>query len=381
MGEDMMSDTPSNPTLTRWRLVLGRYAKDSLPCGMSSTEERMERALDYLYSREYRGRGVRQEKGAGSLDPSQLDVPKWLGEVRELFPKDIVEVVEKHALDRYGMTELVTDKQVLEKLQPNMDLLKAILTFRGQMKDDVLSEARRIIRHVVDEIRLKMEPDVRRTLAGKLNRFMRSPVKVAQNFDWRNTLRRNLKNFDLKRRRIVVQDLNFFSRLERRLPWNIILCIDQSGSMATSVIHSAVMAGILAGLPMIRVKLVVFDTSVVDLSEYVDDPVEVLMSVQLGGGTDIGQAMTYCEGLVEDPHRTVVALVSDFCEGAAPNKLMGVCRRLREGGVTLLGLAALDEEANPSYDRKMAERLADAGMEIAALTPKRLAEWLARTLK
>jgi Mg-chelatase subunit ChlD len=221
---------------------------------------------------------------------------------------------------------------------------------------------------------------VRRALSGKVNRFRRSPVKVAQNFDWRSTIRENLKNYDVTRQRLLVDNLIFFSRIQRRLPWQVILCVDQSGSMASSVIHSAVMAGILAGLPMIKVNLVVFDTEVVDLTGYVDDPVEALMSVQLGGGTDIGKAICYCESRVENPRRSVVVLVSDFCEGAPARNLLGGCRRLREAGVKLLGLAALDETANPTYDVRMADRLAEAGMDIAALTPKQLAEWLAKVL-
>src|SRR5215467_10310124 len=172
----------------RWRLVLGRYAADRLPTAMGQQEQRIETALDYLYSREYQGRGVRPDggqRGPGSLDPSQLAVPEWLSEVRELFPKETLEVIERHALDRYGMTELVTDKETLEKLEPNLDLLKLILQFRGHMKGEVIETARRIIRQVVEEIRQKLAPDIRRVLAGKLNRFRRSPHKVSQNFDWR----------------------------------------------------------------------------------------------------------------------------------------------------------------------------------------------------
>lgn len=370
----------SQEMLVRWRLILGHYAKEQLGASLNANEQRLETTLDYLYSREYQGRGMRDREGVGSLDPSQLTVPKWLGEVRQLFPKETVEVIEKHALDRYGLTELVTDKETLSKLEPNLDLLRLLLTFRGHLKGDVLIEARRIIRHVVEELKQRFATDVRRALAGKVNRFRRSPVKVAQNFDWRATVWQNLKNYDVKRQRLMVDKLIFFSRIQRRLPWQVILCIDQSGSMASSVIHSAVMAGILAGLPMIKVSLVVFDTSVVDLTGYVDDPVEVLMNVQLGGGTDIGQAMSYCEKLVENPRRSVVVLVSDFCEGAPPRNLLQSCRRLREAGVKVLGLAALDQNANPAYDIKMGERLAAAGMDIAALTPKQLAEWLAKVL-
>lgn len=375
----------------RWRHVLGRFAEAQLPCQMNATQQRMEQALEFLYGQEYSGRGVRgtsgskgstTDKQAGSLDPSQLNVPTWITEIRELFPQETVEIIEKHALDRYGMTELVTDPATLEKLEANMDLLKAVLTFRSQMQgQEVLQAARRIVREVVEDIRRRLENDIRQSLLGRLNRFQHSPLKVAQNLDWRGTLRHNLKHYDRDRSQIVVQTVKFFSRIERRLPWHVILCIDQSGSMADSVIHSAVMGGILAGLPSLQVSFVVFDTSVVDLTDHADDPVELLMSVQLGGGTNIGQAIGYCQTLVHNPLRTVLVLISDFAEGASPQILLTRCQQLHEAGVTLLGLASLeDSQAAAFYDVGMAEQLAARGMEIAALTPRRLAEWLAQKI-
>ncbi|UXH79584.1 VWA domain-containing protein [Roseateles amylovorans] len=366
--------------IQRWRLVLGRYAQSRLGDAGDQAQQRMDRALDYLYGREYQGRGLRGEVGAGSLDPSQLTLVNWLGEVRALFPHDTVEIIEKHALDRYGMTELVTDPTTLERLEPNHQLLRTLLMVKGHMKGEVLDMARRIIRQVVEEIRRKLEGEVRRTLAGRLNRQRHSPMAVAQNFDAAGTLRRNLKHYDPERGQLVVEQLRFFERNTRRLPWDIILCIDQSGSMTDSVIHSAVMAGILASLPVFRVKIVVFDTNVVDLSGHADDPVELLMRVQLGGGTDIGRAVRYCAQLVEQPHRTVMVLVTDFCEGAPPGELVRAVQQLAEARVRLLGLAALDEQAHPVYDRQMAQRLAECGMEIAALTPQRLAQWLVKVV-
>jgi Mg-chelatase subunit ChlD len=369
-------------TLERWRLVLGKYAGQRLDgaAGMGKDAARMDRALDYLYGREYEGRGLRKQIGPGSLDPSQLTLVNWLSEVRELFPRETVEIIEKHALDRYGLTELVTDPQTLERLEPNQALLRTLLGLRSHLQGDVLTMARRIIRQVVEEIRRKLEPEVRRTLAGRLNRFRHSPMKVAQNFDAPGTVRRNLKHYDAQRKRLILEELRFFERNTRRLPWDIILCIDQSGSMADSVIHSAVMAGILAGLPAFRVKIVVFDTNIVDLSEHADDPVEVLMRVQLGGGTDIGRAVRYCAQLLENPHRSVLVLLTDFCEGGSPGELVSAVKALAEARVKLLGLAALDGEAHPAYDRQMAERLAACGMEIAALTPQQLAHWLVKVI-
>ncbi|MBN8443915.1 MAG: VWA domain-containing protein [Gammaproteobacteria bacterium] len=367
--------------LDRWRLVLGKYADQRLRgagSNLSDANSRLDLALEFLYGREYRGRGLRTE--SGSLDPSQLTLVSWLGEVRELFPKNTVEVIEKHALERYGLVELVTDPQTLERLEPNQQLLRTLLTVRGHLKGEVLFMARRIIKQVVDEIRHKLESEVKQALAGRLNRFRHSPMAIAQNFDAAGTIRKNLQHFDAERKKLVIEQLRFFERNTRRLPWDIILCVDQSGSMADSVIHSAVMAGILAGLPVFRVKLVIFDTSIVDLSEYASDPVETLMQVQLGGGTDIGKAVRYCSQLVENPHRTVMVLVSDFCEGAAPAELVRAVKKLAEARVTLLGLAALDGQAEPAYDRQMAEKLAACGMEIAALTPQGLAHWLVKVI-
>ena len=371
--------------LPRWRLVLGKFADNRLQSGLGAQGlgeryRRLDRTLDFVYGREYQGRGLRKDGVGGTLDPSQLTLVNWLGEVRELFPRDTAEVIEKHALDRYGLTELVTDPQTLERLEPNQQLLRTLLGLRRHIKGDVLQVARRIIRQVVEEIRRQLESEVRQTFAGRLQRSRHSPFALAQNFDVLGTVRRNLKHFDRERQQLVIEKALFFERNSRRLPWDIILCVDQSGSMVDSIIHSAVMAGILAGLPALRVKLVVFDTSIVDLSGYVDDPVETLLSVQLGGGTNIAQAIRYCTQLVENPHRTILVLVSDFAEGGPAGELVRAVKTLAEARVKLLGLAALDGRADASYDKRMAERLAACGMEIAALTPRRLAHWLLKVI-
>jgi Mg-chelatase subunit ChlD len=399
-----MIDAPKQPPpadaaadLARWRLILGRFAEPSLGAagGAGSKQSQMDRVLDYLYGREYRGRGVRggvgQGKGAGDGDgpadsreggdaESVLAVPEWIQQVRELFPADTAEIIQKHALDRYGMTELVTDAEVLKKLEPNYELLKAILSFKGMMKGEVLETARKIVRQVVEELRRKLAKEVRQALWGRLNKQRRSRLKVLRNLDWRRTIRANLKNYDKERKQIVLGSLHFFSRVDHHMPWHIIMAVDCSGSMMDSVIYSAVMAGIFKGLPTLRVSLTAFDTAVVDLSDQVDDPTELLMSVQLGGGTNINGALQYCESLVRTPTKTIVVLVTDFFEGGSPQGMIGTIKRLCEAGVRVIGLAALDAVAQPVYDKNIAERCVAAGADVAALTPQRLAEWLGRIL-
>lgn len=365
----------------RWRLVLGRYAEGHLPAPQDPDGSRYEAALDYLYGREYTGRGGRADDGPdlspGSLDPSMPSIVDWLGEVRELFPRETVETIERHALDRYGLTELVSDPEVLARIEPSEALLKTLLSLKGHLDPAVLSEVRRIVRAVVDDLRRRLEIEIRRALTGRLSQHRHSPHAVTANFDPRGTIRANLRHWDAGSRRLVVERPLFFQRNTRRVPWEVVLLVDQSGSMVGSVIHSAVMAGILAGLPAYRLRLVVFDTGVVDLTDLAGDPVELLMAVQLGGGTDIAQAVTYAEQVVENPDRAVVVLISDFCEGGPPSRLVAAVRRLVEARMTTIGLASLDGTAHPSYDKQMAQALADVGMPVAALTPGRLAEWLA----
>jgi len=274
----------------------------------------------------------------------------------------------------------VSDPKTLASLEPSSELLASVLMLKGQMKQAVMGEVRRLVRRVVEDIQRRLKHAIQQRITGMRNRFQNSNLKSAANFDARKTIRRNLKNYDTVRKQLVVQRPYFFSRVRRHLPWEIILCVDQSGSMAGSLIHSAVLAGAIAELPSMRVRLVVFDTAVVDLSEHVTDPVEVLMSVQLGGGTNIGKAMAYCRTLVRDPRRTIVVLVTDFCEGADPRFLRQVVRGLKSDGCHLIGLASLDETGGMWCDDQMASRLAADGMQIAAVTPNKLAEWLAEVM-
>jgi Mg-chelatase subunit ChlD len=368
--------------LRRWRMVLGRYSDSALgDTALGAADMRIDRALDYLYARELAQRGLRQrqkqKQSFGSLDPSSLSALDWIGEVRELFPRSVLDMLQSHAVERLGLTELLSDPKTLEALEPNRDLLKALIAFKGRASPAVQEKIRDIARKVVDDIMRRLKPAMERALSGRRNRFRRGHLKRMQDFDWRATIRENLKNYDPKRGVIVADRPRFTGRARRHLPWTIILCVDQSGSMLGSVIYAAVMAAILSALPSVSVQLVVFDTSVVDLSSEAADPVSVLMSVQLGGGTDIGKAVAYCEQSITQPSRTIFVLLSDFREGGPLGRLIAAVRRMASARVTLIGLAALDEQAAPDYDRATAQRLADAGMEIAALTPDRFAEWIA----
>lgn len=369
--------------LNKWRLILGKYSDNQIGFkeGASSLNYMdMDELLDYLYSREYGEEdGVRRERN-GSLDPSNLTVPSWITKIREVFPKETVEILEKHALDKYELTELLTDKEVLEKLEPNKELLKNILQMKHLMKGEILETAKEIVKKVADDIRKKLESDVKKAIVGRVNKNKSSLIKSSRNIDYKRTIKANLKNFDTEENRLVVDKVYFNDRVKKYNPWNVIIAVDESGSMLDSVIHGAIMAGIFSKLPMLKTNLVIFDTEVVDLSGYIDDPVTTLMSVQLGGGTNITKALQYCETLIENPHKTMVILVTDLYEGYGYGNMYATAKSIIESGAKLIVLTALDMEATPIYDKDAAQKMASLGAKVGAMTPGGLSEWIAKII-
>lgn len=366
----------------RWRLVMGAGSEQL--CGEPGPEDRArEICLGYLYDREYGAdRNVRSSDRSGSLDQSNLTVPEWINQIHELFPRQTIERLERDALERYQLEELVTNPEVLSRAQPNQTLLKAVLRTKHLMNQEVLKAAQHLVRKAAEELMKKLAMEVRIPFQGSRDRQRRSNLKIARNFDIRTSLRRNLKHFQPDTGRLALETAFFHSRIHRRVDqWQLIVLVDQSGSMLDSVIHAAVTAAILCSMKILRLHLCIFDTSVVDLTNQCDDPVETLMKVQLGGGTDIGQALTYALSLAVNPHRTIVVLISDFFEGAPPEKLFAAARQLVESGVKSLGLAALDAQAYPTYDREVAARLVQMGWHVAAMTPGELAAWVAEKVR
>ncbi|OJT22148.1 hypothetical protein BO221_25800 [Archangium sp. Cb G35] len=368
--------------LARWRLVLGEAAEGALGNSLDAQGRGMDAALEWLYGREgdLADRDVRGRQGG--TGPSSLTVPDWINEVHSLFPKETIERLERDAVERYKIDEVVTRADVLSRVEPNETLLRAVLRTKHLMNPEVLAVARRIVEKVVRDLMEKLSKEVRQTFSGVLDRRRRSPLKVARNFDFRRTLRENLDRYSPTERKIAIEHASFFSRTRKHTErWQVILLVDQSGSMTSSVIHSAVTAACLWGLPGIQTHLVAFDTAVVELTREVTDPVELLMKVQLGGGTDIQKAVAYGAGLIESPRRSIVVLITDFYEGGGPELLVRRVKDLCAQGTKVLGLAALEPDATPNYDRDLARRLVDVGAHVGAMTPGQLAAWIAEKVR
>ncbi|WP_046214474.1 VWA domain-containing protein [Paenibacillus wulumuqiensis] len=380
------SDGPleDRQVLNRWRLLLGPSAESSLgeAAGYDAEQfeyQEMDEVLGYLYDREYGADQGYRERGGGR-GASRLTVPRWLSQVRKLFPHETVEILEKQALDRYGLTELLRDKKVLESMEPNMNLLRNILQFKGKMKGEVLQSAKEIVRQVVEDLRRQLEKDAKASIIGRRSRYASSRSRSLRNLNFKKTIVRNLKNYDKRNNRFVVDRLYFDGNIQPHNRWNIIIGVDESGSMMNSVIYSSVMASIFYRLNALKTHLFIFDTEVVDLTDRLEDPVDLLMSVQLGGGTHIAKALRYGETLIENPSRTIFILVSDLEEGYGAEPMYRASRDIIDSGCRMLVLTALDFEGTAVYDQRAARRLADMGAHVAAITPNQLAEWIGKII-
>ena len=370
--------------LTRWRLILGEAADGacrSAGCTLTGEGLAMDAAMDWLYGRDDED-GARNISRQGGRGGSMLTTPQWINDIHRLFPRETIERLERDAIERYAIDDVVTNPDVLARAEPNETLLKAVLRTKHLMSPDILVLARKLVQEVVRRLMEKLTSDLAVAFSGVVDRRRHSRFRVASDLDFRRVLKDNLRHYDPDRRRLTVEKLHFFARNQRHMKkWQVILLVDQSGSMLNSVIHSAVTAACLWGLPGIRTHLVAFDTSVVDLTSDVDDPCELLMKVQLGGGTDIQQAVAYATGLIDQPAQAIVVIISDFYEGASEAMLVQRVAALTGQRTLVLGLAALDSAAQPSYDRETARKLVAAGAEVGAMTPGELAGWLAEKIR
>lgn len=368
---------------TRWRLILGPAGDEAMGArGEGAGVDDLEGALSWLYDRETDEDDSRSlaRSGPGRGHSHPLAVPDWLNAIHELFPVEAIQRLESDALNRFGILDIVTRKEALANVTPSLSLVEAILRCKSKMDNTVLEAARAVVAKVVEELKKKLTEEVEHRLGMTPMRHRRSRYRVARNLDPIRTIRKNLRHWDQEKKRLILSQPEFFSRVRRFGPrYQVIVLVDQSGSMARNIIHAAVVASVLYKLPATRSHLVVYDTEVVDLSAHVEDPVELLLRVQLGGGTDGQKALQYAAELVDVPHRTILLWITDFEDNA--EALAREVRSLVGEGVIVFGAASLDEETQGAYDHGVAQAVADAGAHVAATTPGKLVSWIVERMR
>ncbi|WP_134731284.1 VWA domain-containing protein [Amycolatopsis nivea] len=365
--------------LRRWRLVLGGDS-DGTGHALSEGDTGVDNVLAALYDERPKNSRSSGDR-SGGLQASAPRVARWLGDIRKYFPGSVVQVMQRDAVDRLGITRMLLEPELLSAVEPDVHLVGTLLSLNNVLPEETKETARTVVRKVVTELEERLAERTRAAVRGALDRAARTQRPRGADIDWDRTVRRNLKHYSPKLKTIVPEQLFGFGRREQSVRRDVILAVDQSGSMAESVVYSGVFGAALASMRALSTKFVAFDTAVADLSDHLDDPVDVLFGTQLGGGTDINRALAYCQGLVERPEQTLLVLISDLYEGGLRDDLLRRVADLVGSGVQVVTLLALSDSGAPFYDHENAAALSELGVPAFACTPDLFPDLMAAALR
>lgn len=372
-------DPARRERLRRWRLVLGGPAEESLGSAQGR-DGAMDAALAALYDGGGDGEGNRTARSAG-LGSSAPKVARWLGDIREYFPSTVVQVMQADAIERLDLTRLLLEPEMLAAVEPDVHLVGTLLSLNRVMPERTKDAARQVVRKVVADLEQRIAQQTRAAVSGALNRAARINRPRHADIDWNKTILANLKHYQAEQRTVVPERLIGYGRRATAVQRDVVLCVDQSGSMAASVVFSGVFAAVLASLRSLRTSLVVFDTAVVDLTDHLSDPVEVLFGTQLGGGTDINRAIGYSQQLITRPRDSIFILISDLYEGGVREQMLRRVAEMTTAGVQVVVLLALSDEGAPAYDHENAAALAALGVPAFACTPDAFPDLMAAAIE
>nr|BBH95937.1 VWA domain-containing protein [Thermogemmatispora argillosa] len=368
--------------LRRWRLILGREAATALgleagqsaedQLSLSPDDQRIDRALEFLYDAERSG-------GSGASAPY---VPHWLEDIRTYFPTPAVRILQQDAIKKLNFRQLLLDPDLLESVVVDMQLVTTLLSLKSALPERTRETARCVVRKLTEELERKLAYRLEQAVRGSLGHSSRTIRPRFPDIDWDRTIRANLKHYQRERQTLIPERLIGHQRRQRRASLrDIVLCVDQSGSMASSVVYASIFGATLASLRAVSTRMIVFDTAVVDLSEHLQDPVDLLFGAQLGGGTDINRALSYCQQIITRPRETILVLITDLYEGGNAQQMLKRAASLLDSGVQVICLLALSDQGTPAYHTELAGRLAALGIPTFACTPELFPELMAAALQ
>ncbi len=356
--------------IKKWRLILGKHSDPDGKVGLSEMQSGMDGVLDALYDSDRKG-------GLGASSPN---VNRWLGDIRKFFPTSIVQVMQKDALELLNLKKILTEPELLEIIEPDVNLVATLVSLNKVLPEQTKNSARTVIRKVVEDLEKRLRNPLQQAITGSLNRSVRNRRPKFNEIDWNKTIRANLKSYQHEYNSIIPEYLIGHGRKGHSLK-EVILLVDQSGSMATSVVYAGVLGAVMASMNAINTHFIAFDTNVADLSAELKDPVDLLFGVQLGGGTDINQALGYAQKLIRVPSDTIVILITDLFEGGNQSQLLKKAASIKASGAELFVLLALNDQGAPTFDRSLASKFASIDIPAFACTPDRFPDLMEAAIK
>lgn len=388
----MSPDAMTPEERRRWRLILGKMEEKEEEKagagaglgGLSDPQDQLrDRYLDLVYggglttrhASRRGGSGAMGGLGPGSRDPSCPSLPDWLPQAQDCFPHPARVILQEHIVERRGMVEALLDPRTSLPVTPSVGLLTQLLRMRHSIPPRALELVRAIVQRVVERLKEELVTLITKSLVGSASASQVTRHGRSADVRWRRTIDENMQHYQTDLGTIIPDRITFRERqAKRRNPLHVILVVDQSGSMVESQLYAAVIASILASLENLATHVFMFDTTVVDVSDHLDDPVEIMMSTHLGGGTNIHLALTTAARAITDPCNTLMVLISDLCEGGSRGPMVRTMASMRAQGVHQLCLLGLTRDSVPYYDPIAAREIASHGIPTICATPDELVE-------
>ena len=373
---DASKRTEHQTRMVRWRMLLGEASAEDLDTSLTREEQKMDAALEALYDATAE-EAMGLPRRSGGLGSSAPRVARWLGDIRTYFPTSVVQVMQRDAIERLHLTSMLLEPELLDSIQPDVHLVSSLVSLSHVMPDSTKRTARVVVGQVVAEIERRIANKTRAAVTGAVSRVSRTRRPLPRDIDWNSTIRRNLDHYLPEQRTIVPERLVGYGRGANAVGKEVVVAIDQSGSMAESVVYAAVFGATLASIRSVKTSVVAFDTQIADLTDKLSDPVDVLFGCQLGGGTDINRALAYCQQLITRAGESILVLISDLYEGGIAQEMLRRVAELLRAGVTVVVLLALSDSGAPAYDHEHAAALAALGVPAFACTPDLFPDLLA----
>lgn len=355
--------------LTKWRMILGKKADPKGSVAMPGEMKGMDETLEALYDSE-------KQSGLGNSSPN---VNRWLGDIRKYFPSSVVQIMQKDALERLNLQEMLFEPELLETIEPDIGLVGTLLSLKSVIPQKTKETARLVVQKVVDDLQKRLRNPMREAVTGALNRSVRNRRPKLREINWHSTIKANLKHYQQDYKTIIPHTLIGYGKKGQSLK-EVILVVDQSGSMASSVVYASVFGAVMASLKALKTHMIVFDTAVVDLTKDLEDPVDILFGTQLGGGTDINKALAYAQSLIRVPNDTILILISDLYEGGNKTEMLKRAHQIKAAGVQFIALLALNDEGAPIYDKNIAASFAAIDIPSFACSPDQFPSLMAATI-
>ena len=347
--------------IRKWRLILGKSQKEGDLKDLNTEDQEIDNAVGALY----------QPDLYGDLQGRNPKVQRWLADIKEHFPDDQVVIMQKDALERLDLIQLLKEKELIDNLVPDINLASNIISMKHLIPDDVKSAARAVIEKIASRFSKEIGFSLVEKTRGALNYSVRTRKPKFREINWTQTIKANLKNYQEDIDAVVLKQLLGNKPKGKSLD-RIYLLVDQSYSMTGSLIYAGLAAGILSRLPALKVHLILFSNEIVDVTDQLEDPVELLFGIQLGGGTDIHKAAAYTNKCIDQPEKSVLIMISDLFEGGSEDGALAELLDMHNKGVKVVCIPSLSDENKPSFDKKFAQRIRNVDIPVFNCSPARI---------